>query len=409
MTELPAELSKLSSKELAKVLDVNNGYKAKYFAIHKEDYKYFQLFKLIKRFRNIYIYQDLETNKFISLDSTKQNLPSRLYSLDIEKFNQFKSKNLLNAIPNKEFDLYLRKLASDIFGEDKIDTQYDDYINELIIYFPELVITNSVETVHTMYDIYIRFTFSKNTETTYFGRSLHYISFIRTTFTDIEVASVYQFSHVNSGDVGYYSESLCFGTTPLNEAIRNLRYGKLDILTTVLMSLESYLTWESFEGVPHRSLTNMVKGEKYKKVDISITTAEKESFYNAILSNINNFTYTYSLLDGSYKVKLTKDCINTIEAILTNNFKYHVYSLVNGVSCIKNTNINTEKFKNLDGRSTEVTFKGVIKKLKIIHTIAENKNEVPNKIHRTVLNYIVDTIEQDFYNYLINKKLIEAA
>jgi hypothetical protein len=408
MTELPEELSKLSSRELVNILDVEK-YKAKYFIIGKGNYNHCQIFKLIKRFKNISIYEDLETHSTISFDYKHSIAPIPLSSGYVAEFKYIRSKNLLNAIPNLEFDVYLKKVASSIFGEDKVDTEYNYYYNCLTIYFPELIITNSVETLHTMYDIYIQFTFANRTDGAVFGRGLDNIKFARTTFTDVEVASIYQFSHVSSSDPGTYSSSFCFGSTPLATAILRLREGKLDMLSTVLMNLENYLTWESIEGSPYRPLSNMIKGERYVKVDIDLHYSEKAKFYNIILNKMEYFNYTYNLINGAYKIGLSKECIDSIEKILTRECRDLVYPLVDGVSCIENTNLNLDKFKRMEGIVTSVTFKGETKNLKIIHTIKEEERQVSKSIHRTALNYIVEALERDFYNYLINKKLTEAA
>ncbi len=116
----------------------------------------------------------------------------------------------------------------------------------------------------------------------------------------------------------------------------------------------------------------------------------------SILERIDMFSYTYTLINGSYQIKLSQECIDSLDDILTKNYSLYSYYLVNNVSCVKNSGLNLDKFNKIQGQSTSVGCKGENKKLKIIHTIAKEETKVFRKIHRDILNSIVETLEQDF-------------
>jgi hypothetical protein len=401
--QLPEELTRLSEVELKKVLTPTNEYHRKYYTNNINTLA--KIYKLKKRFKNLYIFEDLNTKEFFT-----ENI-SNFQRLDFNSITQFKKKQLqeyLSYCSSSNFALYIKKLATDIFGENKIDVQINSIHNgynqvesiDLIVHFPDVTITNSIELSNVMKDIYIKFSFYQSRD---YNKRVLRLFFARTTLTDIEVANNYEFSHVGGGTPGRYSTSFCFGGVGLGPIYQNLREGKLKGITTFLLGFEDYLKWESTEGKPHKYLSSLINKEKYQKYSFPLTATLKNKLYQDILNKFNDFDFIYNLVDGKNKIKLSQSFINILDDYLTTIYPINNYYLVNGESCTIN-NIFRPEIYETDGKLSEVKFKGVTKKIKIIKT-QEDIVTPEKKIHRNILNYIVQQLESNLYNYIINKQL----
>jgi hypothetical protein len=401
--QLPEELLRMSEIELKKVLTPKNEYKRQYYT--NDTTNLTNIYKLKKRYKDVYIFEELGTKKVFS---DNINDLYKLYFNDIVNFKKRQYQNFLSNCSDSAFALYIKKLAIEIFGEDNIDIQsgeFDDSygsskITELIVYYPEITITNSVELSHIMKDIYIRYKFYYSNG--YKKRVLR-LEFARTTFTDVEVANRYQFSHSNTGNVGRWSSSFCFGGVGLASTYNSLLGGNLKGITSFLIGFEEYLKWESIEGKPYRHLSELISRERYLKYSLDISESTKNKMYIDVIQKFNDFNYIYNLVEGKNIIKLSQDFINTLESYLTARYSQHVYYVINGESYVDNGNFESSIFDR-DNKQSEVIFKGKNKKIKIIKTQTDIVTP-EKKIHRLILNYIIQKLESELYNYVVNKQL----
>lgn len=402
MITLPEELLKCSTKELEQLLN-KNIYTSKYLV------NYDDLLKVHHKYKNQLICSSIgnNSNTLYSIDLTRSDVEP----LTTQKFYELKSKsnsNYLNTCSNESFKSYLEKLANDIFGEDRVDVTItnDKYI-DLIIYFPEITITNSVELSHKIYDIYVKFRFetqySDNGKSIY-NRHLYIVYITRTTYSIAELNNDYTFSHCNSS-AGRFDGETCFGRTELRTIKDNLVNGKLlGNLSSILLSFEEYLKWESLEGTPYRYIDKLKNIRKYKEIGCSDYTFEK--YYKNIVQKITNFKYQFDLFNGEYKIHLDNSTKEEIEELLTNSFPDKCYYLVNNKSYTLNSDYNHD-YSKYENRFTEVKFKRIKKKFKILNDDITNEIEPIKRIHRTILNQVITLIENNYYKYIINKKLEE--
>lgn len=391
---IPQELLQLSNKELYKTLDNKNLYTAKYFLTNNGD-----IVRLENKYKNIYTFRRLIDNHLFPIDVKYANL-SVLTPQQIEVQKKSNIYKLLNTCSNEVFIEYIRKIAVDIYGEDRIDIRdYGDEWLGLIIYFPEITITNSHELSHTMYDIYVELTFTDNSG----GRRLHNTRIARTTFSEKEIAANYIFSHC-TGSIGDWSSTPCFGGTELSTIFRQLQKNELQYLYSFLMSLEEYLKWESLEGTPYKYISNLDTYQRY--ISQGWYSSNFKPFYNHILNKVPNFTYKFDIENGFYNIHLDKKSKKLVDDILTTDFPDCNYYLINRSSCVNGLNNYDNKISKYDGKNSVVCFKNEVKKIKVIkNTVDEVEPE--KRIHRTILNEVVKLLETRFYNYLINKKLEE--
>jgi hypothetical protein len=396
MQNLPEELTRLSFKELEKVLDTTNKYKIKYYWSGSYDVNYFKIYKLVNRFKKVYTFENLISGNIQTIDPT---LLIPLKIVDVKQIKDNHLKNFINTCDNKIFRNYVNKLASDIFSKDRVDT----IDNNLIIHFPEITITNSFDLSHVMRDIYIKFQFQINDSGT---RYLRRLFFARTTLTDTEVVNNYQFSHLSSHNPGQYSSKFCFGDTALKDIVYFLCNNNISQLSTFLMSLESYLSWESLEGSPYGYLSNLTNIGKYKKVTNIERNYQPLALYTEILYKINSFDYIFELSNGRYIVKLSPESIKYLEEYLTVNYPIWNNFLINEESYEINNEYDSN-YNKWNGEDSEVTFKGEIQKINIIKTFAEDEVIPPMRIHRTILNNLITNIENAFNEQFIKLQLEE--
>jgi hypothetical protein len=162
---------------------------------------------------------------------------------------------------------------------------------------------------------------------------------------------------------------------------------------------KEYLQWESIEGTPYRFLNDIGKGDlhEYNPSNIDRDTL----FYTAkVLDQLDSFTYIYELVNGIYTIKLSLDSINYIDNYLTSIVpEKDLYFLVNGIS-VRDTSIYSGR--DFEDAVTSVVFKGETKKLKIYDS-TQNNLVVDKWIHRVILKGVINTIEQKFNTFLINK------
>jgi len=399
MIKIPEELLKLTDKQLQKIL-TSSSYTNRYL------YSRETLYKVEKKFGILAILRNLDNNRILSI--SLNNVEPFTY----KKFKEVKAdklRTILNNCSNETFAKYLDNIVSQVIDKDRYDITIDQRNNKihLVLYYPEITITNSHELSHTMKDIYVRFSFDDNNISAGF-RTLNRMSMCRTTFTDKEWISRYTFSHFNHNELTKYSGSFCFGDTELAISKRLLSQGKFSSLQQVILSFEEYLSWESLEGTPYQYISNLSSNNpKYTISNRSMASfTELNKIYSKMIYQFEDLTYNYDLKDGIYRVKLNPDSIDKIEDYLTiNNPKYN-YFLIDGKSYELNDSYIKIKLTKEESKS-EVVFKGEPKTITIINTETVEEVEPSKRIHRSILDYVVSKLESKFNLYLINAKLEE--
>jgi len=390
---IPEELLKLSDKELHKILNVKNSYAARYLFDYNNN-----IYRVKKKLSNFGIVVNTTDNKISSINLNSYNI------LTYDILNEFKKANLedyLHTCTDEVFSKYLKLNISQILNESEYDIQINDDYVDLIVHYPEITITNSVELSHIIRDIYIKYEFKYNTK---YKKRYCNISIGRTTYTIEEWLSNYKFSHTTTGNLKEYTAKLCFGNTELNEAVISLSSGLLKMLQTVILSFKEYLSWESLEGTPYIYISNIKDIGKYILFPTYLNSIEHA--YIKLLYNITDLQYTYDLINGNYVIKLAQSTKIQIEEWLNNNISNASYFRINGLSYTNNSTYTNLDLSELNRTCTEINFKNEYKVLKIIDSQADTI--IPEKrVHINLVNKIVSRLEDEFTNYLIQEKLNE--
>jgi hypothetical protein len=388
--EILTELVKLPEKELRRIL-VDKPCNP-YLLVDKQ---YSEIAKILSQVKKTIIYQKEVVGRLgSSTDSADYNsLSPRLLYKDLKDIIQ---RNIFRKVYNYGIKTNAKILDSIVKSSLLPEEEYDIQVNEerihLIIHYPELVVTNSVEMKHTIKDVYIEFVFSN-----YLG--LLSIYFNRSTFSDLEVKSNYKFSHVSSNSFNW-SSSICYGTGPIRDLIDkctiDLRY-----LRQLFFYYREYLKWESLEGAPYHKIESIYS--KLPEVIFEFSSMEND-LLQKLYENIDQLHYSFKLSNGNYILSLNTESIDNIDRILTTNFPQYNYYFVDNKS-VKFEPIYIEN--GLQGIEL-FEFKGKQVTLNITHTSEDDVNKIlqyEKRTHRQLLKFVVDQIESDLMHFIINSRL----
>lgn len=406
--QLPEILLKADTKKLKKLLTpISNPQYSKWFI--KENIIWENIFKSGK----VTILKNT-LNKDTRKIDTSDILYMDYVPVTFKVFEEVKLKNLMQIPKQWNVDkvhTYLNKIACELYSEERVDvTKVEDDSIDVIIYYPEIKITNSIELEHTMRDVYIKYNFYKNYEC---GWGLDNISISRTTFEIRELHTGYIFSHTPSRDTPIcWSSTFCYGSTDLGDFVTKCTGYYDNALFTeyfpkLLLSFDEYLQWESLEGVPYTKIDNL-----FSNIDTASLEKSPRCYYSSVdreiihkvLDNVQ-LQYNYILADGKYSIMLTEDAIENIRNFLTITYPTYCYIWHNGESYNKKSNSPATRALKYHGENSAVKFKGEIKKICVVDIDDIKEKDYEYSIHKCILDYVKEVLELKLKNYLIQKQL----
>lgn len=137
-------------------------------------------------------------------------------------------------------------LFKEYFGEDRVDMQN----NSIIVWWPEVLISNEYNESHTIKNLYAKLSVDNH------GSLIGRFQLNRTEYTYSEWVSGYKHSHVPR--ISYYEdgckywEDPCLGSGPIRETCCQLNLGyDEDVWRLFIFELDQYVGHESVEGVPY--------------------------------------------------------------------------------------------------------------------------------------------------------------
>lgn len=265
----------------------------------------------------------------------------------------------------------LREIATDIFGEERVDVQEYKDAYTLIVHFPDFIITNGNHE-HRIRDLYVLFSVSHTAESTWSVG----LAGLRSTLTLSEYNSHYAHSHLPAHNGGI-AESFCQGTSQFRAITTGLSArpteGQWEL---ALLSLERFVTWESLEGGPHIRM-------------------------GTITSRIPNQNSNYAAEFKCWVDQIPLEVFDLQEGLQVNRCSDRLREFYNDVSSIRGpraSSNNTEAVRNAqinwDNQfRIQLSFKGQPLKMKIIldDGLAENS--------------FIDQVVIDHYNLLLQNQL----
>lgn len=386
--EILDKLSILRDEELKKIL-IDNPYKSKFYFTKKNLYEY----TVIERSTNICKSNFIDTTGSIWSLGDIQPLKVR----DLKNIIASKRYSFLGKCADEIFMKYLDEAASVIYPKDRYEVKRNDIYTTIIVWYPQINITNSVEEKHTIYDLYYRLQFYHDGN----SRNLVEFSMCRSSLSESELRIGYQFSHCNSSTEFRWNGSLCLGHTELKTIIEGFKYGTFTSIQSLLLMLDSYFQWESLEGTPYISMGNV------KKENL-LNNLEKE--YHCYYDNKKHFTLLSHILDTQLEytftpngIKLTSESVNRIDTILTEKYPSLCYIEKDGFSYKLKTTY--EQYQKREGKVL-FTFKGNPIVSKIIKD--ETKDIVfTKKLHRNILAGIIEEIENRISDKIYKQRMEE--
>jgi len=148
----------------------------------------------------------------------------------------------------------------------------------VILYYPEIEITNSLEIKHIIKELYVRIEFdyvNKN-----FIPSINLVGY-RGKISNAEYNESYYHSHL-SGNVGNF----CLGSSELRShlVLMNRGYTQTD-LEVFFILLDNYVRWESLEGVPYKSIKNLYRPITIRRTLTSLSLITIKQVVRQLLLN----------------------------------------------------------------------------------------------------------------------------
>jgi hypothetical protein len=172
------------------------------------------------------------------------------------------------------------QIFKDFFTEDKVDIeQVSPYLYDIVVYFPEVKVTNEYGKYTIIKELYCRTQVASN------GELIRGPEFKRSEYTKAELNYRYLHSHVLSltNDTLYSWKACCLGRGPLLSTVSRLKcYYDEDGWLMYCHELDVYVTVESTKGVPYRRLEGLSHNG-----GITLNTVYSLSSYSNMISQIS--------------------------------------------------------------------------------------------------------------------------
>ena len=314
------------------------------------------------------------------------NIPFYQYTFDryIEDKKEY-IRSFFKTMPEGRTIDFIEKRCKFYYGDENV---WVDNNKSVVIHFPKITITNSLEDSHILYDLYFKIRIYNN--------MFHSMVLARTTINENEIDK-YLFSHTAHRTPGTYasSDALCLGATELKEIYNNVKLtNNFVLIDRLIVSIGGYLSWESLEGVPY----NFISSCKNPRIVGSIAGCHHiETYINNALNLISNsnikLRYKPEFKDNSVNIKI----LNTheIDELLTHD---------SIPQFIRYNNVSYTFLKKADCPDSKIYRSEVVFKDEVIPVkIKKSKDniEIEKKCHVDFLSGVIMALEKKILNYLV--------
>lgn len=302
-------------------------------------------------------------------DSVERLATKEDIAKESERLNKMAEERKIQIIEERKELTYeikdVAKIAEDIFGEERVHS----IRNEVIIWWPEIHITNSKDEKHIVKDLYVRYVieprvFDENWEIGGYKANVR-MEGIRSSFSVKEYESTYGHSHLKTGWREW--NNFCVGTSDYHLLLENVRMSLLEEDWIMLfLSLENYLTWESLEGGPYCKIAEM----RYNK-SVSGNAIKKELQRIVVDVPKNIWDFTNGVLTPIAKHPKLREYFNCTSKIRD----VHSYSQEELVEAAKKYKGEVEEQRKR--AETKITWKKQEKEIQVYHEEIENDGVKP--------------------------------
>ena len=307
--------------------------------------------------------------------------------------NAVEGFNIISIEDLKKYEVFNKIISyedNDIYNPNLIDYYYSSNIvsKTIIIHYPEVIIKNSNNKSHTIKDLYLRTTFNNK------GKLTEQFEMNRSTYTKAELEFGYRHSHHPNISINALSirewNTTCLGEGPLSTQIGVLIYSNIDFsegdIISYFCNLDSYITWESLEGVPYKRLEQIgTRGNTLKTLSDMSPRNDGDTIIKTFLKDhklTNYFTIIASLESSTPIYKLIvkeKELVIDFSKYVSQDLSTNYLMLEDDFGNIKymspNSTYYSRTFSELNG-ITLFNFKGLPVRLNIIDIDNTIENQV---------------------------------
>ena len=208
------------------------------------------------------------------------------------------------------------------------------------VLYPEIEITNTNKEKHTIKNLVV--VFSLQWSSLFRKWQIEDMRGLRLTLSYLELNKSYSHSHLSSSNVTDYFKSMttskfCLGSSTLGMSIAeyntesNKEQSNL-VLEGILYTLDTYVTWESLEGVPHNYIHNLLPFGGTPVSDHSLDSRSRK-VVDFLKENKISLALDYGVMNGSIFIKNSLENAEFFKGILQNSSISGRYSLQREYLC----------------------------------------------------------------------------
>ena len=202
------------------------------------------------------------------------------------------------------------------------------------VLYPEIEITNTNKEKHTIKNLVV--VFSLTWDSSFKKWKIDDMGGLRLTLSYLELNKLYSHSHLSSSSLtsnfkSMTSSQFCLGSSTLGMSIAeyntesNKEQSNL-VLEGILYTLDTYVTWESLEGVPHNYIRNLLP---FGGTPVNDSRLDSHSLrvVNFLKENKIPLALEYGVMNGSIFIKNSLENAEFFKGILQNSSISGRYSL----------------------------------------------------------------------------------
>lgn len=283
------------------------------------------------------------------------------------------------------------------------------------VLYPEIEITNTRKEKHTIKNLVVVFSLKWDS---YFKKwKIDEMTGLRLTLSYLELNKLYPHSHLSATRLtdkfkSMSSSKFCLGSSTLGMSIAeyntesNREQSNL-VLEGILYTLDTYVTWESLEGVPHNYIRNLLPFGGTPVSDSSLGSHSLR-IVNFLKENKIPLTLDYGVINGSIFIKNSLENAEFFKNILQNSSISGRYSFQKEYLCFPSQG---DTFLQADSNFYSVTqVRTLAKEHKQNHLYDLRKpfTFFNGRKHSLVFSFYMEKkIQKDKQNIIIYPKFLE--
>ena len=289
-------------------------------------------------------------------------------------------KEIAKNIEKAEF---ICSIAKEVFPEERLDFTplSEEGRFDIIIHFPEIKITNSLEHEHVIKDIFVKFNISCIDERDDDSKYIIHFFGARTTLSLKEFISTYGHSHLPNHSLCTFN-GFCLGSSDFGTLIQTVQFDPTpENWYLLFFSVENYLNWESLEGGPYRRMSQM----SYN-INNDFAGAQNELF--RLLPNIPSEVFSFN------------------EGVVLNTNHPSLYNYYSQHSKIRNAGINNFRLreilkrKQIEVAGSYLKFKGMDVPARLYNeNLVQEEKDDTSTITADVVNYFNNLLKQEINKF----------